>query len=69
MLLKATGGGGGIGIYLCHSNEDLSKNFETAGRSAYAHSASAAVHALLLGRRAVHMAALEYTSGTSIRPS
>ena len=65
-MLKATGGGGGIGIYLCHSKEDLSKNFETAGRSAYAHSASAAVHALLLGRRAVYMAACGFASGTSI---
>lgn len=32
VLLKATGGGGGIGIYICHSKEDLVKNFETAGR-------------------------------------
>jgi len=32
VLLKATGGGGGIGIYICHSKDDLVKNFETAGR-------------------------------------
>ena len=35
VLLKATGGGGGIGIYICMSKEDLVKNFEAAGR--YAH--------------------------------
>ena len=32
VLLKATGGGGGIGIYICLSNADLVKNFEAAGR-------------------------------------
>ena len=32
VLLKATGGGGGIGIYICLSKEDLVKNFEAAGR-------------------------------------
>ena len=32
VLLKATGGGGGIGIYTCHNLEDVRKNFETAGR-------------------------------------
>lgn len=32
VLLKATGGGGGIGIYICLSKDDLVKNFEAAGR-------------------------------------
>lgn len=32
VLLKATGGGGGIGIYICLSKADLVKNFEAAGR-------------------------------------
>lgn len=31
VLLKATGGGGGMGIYLCQSDVDLEEKFGTAG--------------------------------------
>lgn len=32
VLLKATGGGGGIGIYICHTPEEVSTNFEASVR-------------------------------------
>ena len=32
VLLKATGGGGGIGIYICHSAEEVASQYEVAGR-------------------------------------
>ena len=32
VLLKATGGGGGIGIYICHNEKDVTTNFAAAGR-------------------------------------
>jgi urea carboxylase len=35
VLLKATGGGGGIGIYTCPDAEAVRKNFAAAGRLAY----------------------------------
>lgn len=31
VLLKATGGGGGMGIYLCRSDSDVEEKFNTAG--------------------------------------
>lgn len=30
VLLKATGGGGGMGIFLCRGDEDVAKHFETS---------------------------------------
>ena len=32
VLLKATGGGGGIGIYICHTPEEVSTNFAASVR-------------------------------------
>ncbi len=32
VLLKATGGGGGIGIYICHTPEEVSTNFSASVR-------------------------------------
>lgn len=32
VLLKATGGGGGIGIYICHTPEEVGTNFEASVR-------------------------------------
>ena len=32
VLLKATGGGGGIGIYICHTPEEVSANFAASVR-------------------------------------
>ena len=32
VLLKATGGGGGIGIYQCHNSEEVRKNFAASVR-------------------------------------
>ena len=37
VLLKATGGGGGIGIYTCPDEEAVRKNFAAAGRFALSH--------------------------------
>ncbi len=34
VLLKATGGGGGIGIYTCPDSDAVRKNFAAAGRQA-----------------------------------
>ena len=34
IMLKATGGGGGIGIYICHTLEEVEKQFQVAGRQA-----------------------------------
>ena len=34
VLLKATGGGGGIGIYICHTPEEVAANFSASVRSA-----------------------------------
>ena len=28
ILLKATGGGGGMGIYICHNQQDVERQFE-----------------------------------------
>lgn len=36
VLLKATGGGGGIGIYICHDSPEVRKQFAAAGRCAAA---------------------------------
>lgn len=30
VLLKATGGGGGMGIFICHGPEDVNKQFDTS---------------------------------------
>lgn len=30
VLLKATGGGGGMGIFICHSADDIRQHFETS---------------------------------------
>ena len=32
VLLKATGGGGGIGIYICHTPEEVATNFSASVR-------------------------------------
>ena len=32
VLLKATGGGGGIGIYICHTPEEVKTNFAASVR-------------------------------------
>lgn len=32
ILLKATGGGGGIGIYICHTPEEVKTNFAASVR-------------------------------------
>jgi urea carboxylase len=37
VLLKATGGGGGIGIYACPDTEAVRQNFAAAGRCAAHH--------------------------------
>ena len=34
VLLKATGGGGGIGIYTCRDEDEVCKQFAAAGRCA-----------------------------------
>ena len=35
VLLKATGGGGGIGIYICHTPEEVKTNFAASVRHDY----------------------------------
>ncbi|DBA70016.1 TPA: hypothetical protein ACH3X2_012365 [Trebouxia sp. C0005] len=55
VLLKATGGGGGIGIYICHSKDDLVKNFETAGRQGKANFGDAGVFVEKYVQRARHI--------------
>ncbi len=35
VLLKATGGGGGIGIYICRDAEEVRTQFAAAGRCGY----------------------------------
>ncbi len=35
VLLKATGGGGGIGIYICHTPEEVKTNFAASVRQGY----------------------------------
>ena len=37
VLLKATGGGGGIGIYTCPDSDAVRDNFAAAGRHAAVH--------------------------------
>lgn len=32
VILKATGGGGGIGIYVCRSSDEVSRQFGVAGK-------------------------------------
>jgi Carbamoyl-phosphate synthase L chain, ATP binding domain len=43
VLLKATGGGGGIGIYICRSVEDVLSQYEVASRQGKANFGDAGV--------------------------
>eukprot|EP00803_Ostreobium_quekettii_P002335 evm.model.scf_303EXC.6 EVM.evm.TU.scf_303EXC.6 scf_303EXC:97659-103117(+) len=43
VLLKATGGGGGMGIYLCYTEEELVSKFETAAKQGEAFFGNAGV--------------------------
>lgn len=50
VLLKATGGGGGMGIYLCRTEQDVEEHFHTAASQAQAYFGIAGVrYANLLG--------------------
>ncbi|KAL3134817.1 hypothetical protein ABBQ32_007791 [Trebouxia sp. C0010 RCD-2024] len=55
VLLKATGGGGGIGIYICLSKKDLVENFEAAGRQGKANFGDAGVFVEKYVQRARHI--------------
>ncbi|GMH40935.1 hypothetical protein BSKO_08839 [Bryopsis sp. KO-2023] len=55
ILLKATGGGGGMGILLCRTLDEVEKNFETAGKQGDAFFGNAGVFAEKYVEKAHHV--------------